>query len=216
MTWQETADRLRLFCAHASSSYVRVEETPALINAVVRGRVIRAREQPAAAVQVRARRQWRWAFAVAAVIALTDLLTKELVEARFAYGEGVAVTNFFNLVFVLNPGAAFSFLADAGGWQRPLLLGLGLMVSAVVAVMLVRNPMTRLAACGFAAVLGGALGNVVDRARHDAVVDWLAFHFASWHWPAFNVADISLTVGVAALLLDAMFAAHAGQAKPPT
>ena len=163
-------------------------------------------------------RQWRWAFTVAAVIVLTDVVTKELVEASFAYGDGLAVTNFFNLVFVLNPGAAFSFLADAGGWQRPILLGLGLIVSAVLAVMLVRNPMTRLAACGFAGVLGGALGNVVDRARHHAVVDWLDFHFAGWHWPAFNVSDLAITVGVAALLLDAMFAALRTRAveKPPT
>lgn len=153
------------------------------------------------------RAQWRWALALAAAILLVDMLTKELVQASFAYGERVAVTSFFNLVFVLNPGAAFSFLAGAGGWQRPILLGFGVIVSAAIAFWLVRNPMDRLTAFGFAAVLGGALGNVVDRTRHGAVVDWLDFHLAGWHWPAFNVADIGITVGAAALVLDAMFVA---------
>lgn len=152
-------------------------------------------------------RQWRWALALAATIVLADVLTKELVQATFAYGERLAVTGFFNLVFVLNPGAAFSFLAQAGGWQKPILLGFGLLVAAVLAVMLVRNRMDRLTAFGFASVLGGALGNVIDRARHGAVVDWLDFHLAGWHWPAFNVADIGITVGAAALILDAMFVA---------
>lgn len=153
------------------------------------------------------RAQWRWALALAAAILLVDVLTKELVQASFAYGERVAVTSFFNLVFVLNPGAAFSFLAGAGGWQKPILLGFGVIVSAAIAFWLVRNPMDRLTAFGFAAVLGGALGNVVDRTRHGAVVDWLDFHLAGWHWPAFNVADIGITVGAAALVLDAMFVA---------
>ncbi len=152
-------------------------------------------------------RQWRWALALAAVLVLADVLTKEIIQASFAYGERLAVTEFFNLVFVLNPGAAFSFLAGAGGWQKPVLLGFGLLVSIVLAVMLVRNPMGRLVAFGLAAVLGGALGNVIDRARHGAVVDWLDFHLAGWHWPAFNVADIGITAGAAALILDAMFVA---------
>lgn len=152
-------------------------------------------------------RQWRWALPLAGAIVAADVATKEFVQASFAYGERLPVTDFFNLVFVLNPGAAFSFLAGAGGWQKPVLLGFGMIVSAVIAFWLVRNPMNRLAAFGFAAVLGGALGNVIDRARHGAVVDWLDFHVAGWHWPAFNVADIGITVGAAALIIDAMFVA---------
>jgi signal peptidase II len=160
-------------------------------------------------------RQWRWALPVAAAIVLTDVITKELVQASFAYGERVAVTNFFNLVFVLNPGAAFSFLANAGGWQKPVLLGLGLIVAIFLVVMLVRNPMHRLTASGLAGVLGGAVGNVIDRARHGAVVDWLDFHLAGWHWPAFNVADIGITVGAAALILDAFIAPKSAPQQAP-
>lgn len=142
---------------------------------------------------------------LAAAIALTDVLTKEVVQAIFVYGEQLPVTGFFNIVYVMNPGAAFSFLANASGWQKPLLLGLGVGVAGVLAVMLVRNPMDRLAAFGFAAVLGGAVGNVFDRARHGAVVDWLDFHLSGWHWPAFNIADIGITVGAATLVLGTMF-----------
>lgn len=151
--------------------------------------------------------QWRWALPVAALIALADVLSKEAVLARFAYGERMELTNFFNLVFVLNPGAAFSFLAGAGGWQKPVLLGIGVIASSAIAFWLIRSPMNKFAGCGLAGILGGALGNVIDRARHGAVVDWLDFHVAGWHWPAFNVADIGITVGAAALLLDSWFAA---------
>lgn len=152
-------------------------------------------------------RQWHWALPLAGAVVLADVVTKEIVQASFAYGERFAVTGYFNLVFVLNPGAAFSFLADAGGWQRPVLLGLGAIVSAWIAFWLMRNPMNRLTAFGFAAVLGGALGNVIDRMRHGAVVDWLDVHLGGWHWPAFNIADIGITLGAVALVLDAMFVA---------
>ncbi len=144
---------------------------------------------------------------MAAAIVIADAITKQVVQARFAYGERMEVTDFFNLVFVLNPGAAFSFLAGAGGWQKPILLALGAIVSAAIAVWLVRSPMNRFAAFGLAAILGGALGNVIDRARHGAVVDWLDFHVAGWHWPAFNVADIGITVGAAALIFEGLFIA---------
>lgn len=150
-------------------------------------------------------RQWRWALPLAGTIAVSDVITKEVVQARFAYGERMQVTDFFNLVFVLNPGAAFSFFAGAGGWQKPILLAFGSIVSAAIAFWLVRSPMNRFEAFGFAAILGGAVGNVIDRARHGAVVDWLDFHVAGWHWPAFNVADVGITVGAAVLIFDGLF-----------
>ena len=159
------------------------------------------------------RRHWRWALPVAASIVVADVITKEVVQARFVYGERLPITDFFNLVFVLNPGAAFSFLAGAGGWQKPILLGFGIIVSAGILFWLVHTAMNRLAALGFSAVLGGALGNVIDRARHGAVVDWLDFHVSGWHWPAFNVADIGITVGAAALILDSVFIAPRARAS---
>lgn len=157
-------------------------------------------------------RQWRWALPVAVVIVVADVVSKGVIQAGFAYGERMVVTEFFNLVFVLNPGAAFSFLAGAGGWQKPVLLAFGAIVAAGIAFWLVRSPMNRLAGFGLSAVLGGALGNVIDRARHGAVVDWLDFHVAGWHWPAFNVADIGITVGAAALILDSFINAPRARA----
>lgn len=151
--------------------------------------------------------QWRWAIPLAAAILLADLLTKAIVQSNFAYGERVPLSAFFNLVYVLNTGAAFSFLADAGGWQKPVLLGIGVLVSILLVVMLVRNPMDRLSAFGFSAILGGALGNVIDRAVRGAVVDWLDFHVAGWHWPAFNVADIGITVGAGIMIIASFFSA---------
>lgn len=159
-------------------------------------------------------RQWRWALALAAVIALADMTTKEWVQAHFSYGERLAVTDFFNLVFVLNPGAAFSFLAGAGGWQKPVLLGIGVIACSAIVFWLVRSPMNRFSASGLAAILGGALGNVIDRARHGAVVDWLDFHVAGWHWPAFNLADIGISMGAAVLIFDGLFVAQRGHDVP--
>lgn len=146
--------------------------------------------------------RWHWALPLAAAIAVVDVVTKEVVQRSFLTGEAVPVSAFFNLVFVWNPGAAFSFLAHAGGWQRPLLLAVGAVISVFLAYWLFRHPLSRLSAFAFASVLGGAVGNVIDRARHGAVVDWLDFHWAGWHWPAFNVADIGIVVGVGALLLE--------------
>lgn len=144
--------------------------------------------------------QWRWAYPVAAAVLFLDLATKGAVQASFSYGERIPLASFVNLIFVMNPGAAFSFLADAGGWQRPSLLVIGAAASATIAYMLWRNRMDRLSAFGLSGILGGALGNVIDRARHGAVVDWLDFHVAGWHWPAFNIADIGISAGAAALI----------------
>lgn len=113
------------------------------------------------------------------------------------------MTNFFNLVHVWNYGAAFSFLADAGGWQRFFFGGIALLVSAWLICML-RKPLATLDRLGYAMVLGGALGNGLDRGVRGYVVDFLDFHAFGWHWPAFNVADIGIVCG-AALLVCASF-----------
>ena len=143
---------------------------------------------------------WRWLALVALVMAL-DQATKLMVLGSFRLMESVAVTPFFNLVLVFNSGAAFSFLAGAGGWQKWFFVVLSLSISAWLLVMLRRHAGERLLPASLALILGGALGNVIDRLRFDAVVDFLDFYAAGYHWPAFNVADSAITVGVALMLV---------------
>jgi signal peptidase II len=152
-------------------------------------------------------------FAGAAAIVLADQLTKWLMLARFAPGERLELTGFFNLVLVFNKGAAFSFLAAAQGWQTPLLAAFALGAAVVVSVLIVRSPERRLLCAGLAPILGGALGNLVDRLRFGYVVDFLDLHAAGWHWPAFNVADSAITIGAALLILDG-FRRHEKHAVP--
>ncbi len=144
---------------------------------------------------------WPW-FAVSAGIVVADQLSKALVLARFAAGERFELAPFFNLVLAFNKGAAFSFLAGAGGWQTPLLVAFALVASVIVAVLLLRSAGRGLLCAGLALILGGALGNLVDRLRFGHVVDFLDLHAAGWHWPAFNVADSAITVGAALLIVD--------------
>jgi signal peptidase II len=147
-------------------------------------------------------RAWRW-FLLAAAVVAADQATKSMILARFNLGEGVVVAPFFNLVLVYNKGAAFSFLSDAPGWQVPLLVGFAVVAMGVVSYLLVRSPPQRtIVSAGLALILGGALGNVIDRLRFGQVVDFLDFHAAGWHWPAFNVADSAITVGAVLLILD--------------
>jgi signal peptidase II len=137
---------------------------------------------------------------LAGAVILLDQATKLWVLGSFALHERLAVTSFFNLVLVYNPGASFSFLADAGGWQRWFFVALALAISVWLVVTIRRHAAERLLPSALALVRGGALGNVIDRLRFGAVVDFLDFHLAGWHWPAFNVADSAITVGVALLL----------------
>lgn len=146
------------------------------------------------------RPQLRVWLAVAGLVIILDQASKAWLTARFALGESVPVTSFFNLVFVFNPGASFSFLADAGGWQRWFFVVLALAISAWLLGMLRRHAGERLLPAALAMVLGGALGNVIDRVRFGAVVDFLDFHAIGMHFPAFNVADSAITVGVALML----------------
>ncbi len=140
--------------------------------------------------------------AIALVLVLTDQFTKILVIGSFELGEGQAVTGFFNLVRVHNAGAAFSFLAGASGWQRWFFTALGLVAAVVIVWMLRNHPGQRLFCFALACVLGGAVGNVIDRVLYGYVVDFVDFHWAGMHFPAFNVADSAITVGAACLILD--------------
>jgi len=157
---------------------------------------------------------WRW-FALSAAIVLADQLTKWAVLADFAHGERREITAFLNLVLVYNKGAAFSMFADAPGWQTPLLIAFALVAAGIVSYLILRNPAKRLLCLGLALILGGALGNLIDRVRFGHVVDFIDFHAMGWHWPAFNVADSGITVGALLLILDG-FAHNEKRASAPS
>jgi signal peptidase II len=145
----------------------------------------------------------RW-LVVSALVFAADLATKGWVVSAFRPGESLEVTPFFSLILTYNPGAAFSFLADAGGWQRWLFTGLTLVISIAIVVALRRHPDDRLMALSLALVLGGALGNLCDRVRIGRVVDFVLLHVGEHSFPAFNVADSAISVGVVLLLLDSL------------
>ena len=141
-------------------------------------------------------------FALAAAIVLADQLAKWAALSLLRPGEPLALTGFFNLVLVFNRGAAFSFLADAPGWQQPFFIAVALAAAAIVSWMLWRYPARRLLCAGLALILGGALGNLWDRVAYGHVVDFLDLHAMGWHWPAFNVADSAISMGAAILIAE--------------
>jgi signal peptidase II len=153
----------------------------------------------------RAAAPWaRWLLVSVAVVA-TDLATKAWVSSVFAPGETRVLTPFFNLVLVYNTGAAFSFLAGAGGWQRWFFMGVSIAVSIAIVVMLRRSDgRQKLLPLALALVLGGALGNLYDRVTLGHVVDFVQLHAGGHYWPAFNVADSAISVGVALLVWDSL------------
>ncbi len=146
-------------------------------------------------------RKW---LSLSAVIIVLDQITKYAVTQSLALGKSVAVTPFFNLVLVHNPGAAFSFLSDQSGWQRGLFIAIALAASAWIVYLLARYPQERLFALALSLVLAGAVGNVIDRVLVGAVIDFLDFHAFGRHWPAFNVADSAITCGAVLLIWDAI------------
>lgn len=139
---------------------------------------------------------------LALVIVLIDQASKIAVERAFARGDIMPITAWFNLILTYNPGAAFSFLAGAGGWQKYFFLTIGLCASAFIVYLLSRHGHQRVFACALSLILGGALGNVIDRILYGHVIDFLDFHYAGWHWPAFNVADSAIVGGAILLVLD--------------
>lgn len=139
---------------------------------------------------------------LAFAIILLDQFTKVLILGYYRLGDGTYVTSFFNIVRVHNTGAAFSFLAGAGGWQRWFFTLLGLGAAVFIVWMLRRHGGQRLFAFALSCILGGALGNVIDRLVHGYVVDMLDFHWGRWHFPAFNLADAAITLGAICLIVD--------------
>ena len=153
---------------------------------------------------------WLW-IGIATAILLADQFTKVLIVSTYQLGEGFSVTSFFNIVRVHNEGAAFSFLANAGGWQRWLFTGFGAIAAIAIVWMLKQHAQQKLFGFALACVLGGAVGNVIDRVMYGYVVDFLDFHYAGMHFPAFNLADSAITLGAACLILDELLRVRQGR-----
>jgi signal peptidase II len=139
---------------------------------------------------------------LALIILIADQFTKTLILGYYRLGDSTYVLSFFNVVRAHNTGAAFSFLASASGWQRWMFTGIGVAATIFIVWMLRSHPGQKLFSFALAMILGGAVGNVVDRLLHGYVVDFLQFHWAGWYFPAFNIADSAITIGAACLILD--------------
>ncbi|WP_338848878.1 signal peptidase II [Massilia sp. W12] len=139
---------------------------------------------------------------IAAIIILLDQITKITVFKTMSEGQVIPITSFFNLRFVYNPGAAFSFLANAGGWQRWFFTVLGVVAAIYITWLLARAGGQRLFCWAMSLILGGAIGNVIDRIAYGKVVDFLDFHYQGMSWPAFNLADSAICVGAVLFIVD--------------
>jgi signal peptidase II len=166
----------------------------------------------------RAASGWLLWIGIAALIVVVDQFTKVLILGSFQYGESLTLTSYFNLVRVHNLGAAFSFLSNAGGWQRWFFTGIGIAAALFMVWMLRSHPGQRLFSSAISFILGGAVGNVIDRLLHGYVVDFLDFHWAfldgifhGGHFPAFNVADCAITLGAGLLILDELLRVRRGR-----
>lgn len=147
-------------------------------------------------------RNLMWLFPVAAVV-LLDLWTKSLATNHLDYGVPIEILPVFNLTLQHNSGAAFSFLSDAGGWQRWFFSGIAIVVGSFLLIWLLRlQPGKKILACSLALILGGALGNLWDRLQLGYVVDFISVHYQSYYFPAFNIADSAITIGAGLMLLD--------------
>ena len=144
---------------------------------------------------------WPW-LGIAAIVILLDQVTKAMILRTMQLGDSRTITSFFNIVYWQNKGAAFSFLHSANGWQRWLFVGLGVAAAIFIVWMLRSHGGQRLFSWALALVLGGAVGNVVDRLLHGYVIDFIQVHHQGLAFPAFNIADSAITVGAALLILD--------------
>ena len=139
---------------------------------------------------------------ISLIVLLLDQLTKITIVKLFHYGESMSITSFFNLVLVYNKGAAFSFLAAESGWQRHLFTVIGIGAALYIIYLLKKHAGQRMFCCALALILGGAVGNVIDRVVYGHVIDFLDLFLGNWHWPAFNVADSAICTGAVLFVLD--------------
>lgn len=147
-------------------------------------------------------RKW---LTLALVIVLADQIVKYMIVQKFALHESLYVTSFFNLVYVRNTGAAFSLFADAGGWQRYFFVAVAVIASVWVVWLLKKHPDEKLFCLALGMILGGAIGNLIDRVLFGSVVDFVQVHYAGYYFPAFNVADSAITVGAGLMIWDGFF-----------
>ncbi len=144
---------------------------------------------------------WPWV-GLAVIVLIIDQFTKTLILGYYKLGDWTPVSSFFNIVRAHNTGAAFSFLADHSGWQRWLFTAIGVAAALFILWMLKSHAGQKLFSFAMAMILGGAIGNVIDRILHGYVVDFLDFYWGNWHFPAFNVADSAITLGAICLVID--------------
>ncbi len=147
---------------------------------------------------------------LALILLIADQFTKTLILGYYRLGDATYVTSFFEVVRVHNTGAAFSFLASASGWQRWFFIALGVVAALFILWMLRQHAGQKLFAFSMACLLGGAVGNVIDRALHGYVVDFIHLHYAGWSFPAFNVADMGITAGAIGMILDELLRVRRG------
>ena len=155
---------------------------------------------------------WRWWWLILLLIGL-DQLTKQLVHQNMALYDSIELLPFFNLTYVRNYGAAFSFLSDAGGWQRWFFTILAVVISTVIAVWMSRLPRQQIKlGLALSLVFAGAIGNLIDRSVYGYVIDFFHLYYQNWHYPAFNIADSVICIGAALLIWDS-FSSDSGVKK---
>ncbi len=147
---------------------------------------------------------WIW---ISVVVIILDQISKNWADSTLILGQSIEILPFFNFTLLYNTGVAFSFMADAGGWQRWLFSGFAAVISVVIIVWMARTPRSQtLVNVGLAMILGGAIGNnLIDRLLYGYVIDFIDLYYQSWHWPVFNIADSAITIGAAMLLIDAIW-----------
>ncbi|MEJ2687636.1 MAG: signal peptidase II [Gammaproteobacteria bacterium] len=156
--------------------------------------------------------RWLW---LSVLVVVLDQVTKQLANSLLTYERPLHLLPSLNFTLVYNTGAAFSFLSTASGWQRWFFIALGLLAAVVMVVWLSRlSARDRLGAMAVSLILGGALGNVIDRIWHGRVIDFIDVYYGHWHWPAFNVADSAITIGVALLIIDGLLGARSTEGQP--
>jgi signal peptidase II len=153
---------------------------------------------------------WAW-LGLALIVVLLDQLSKTVILGMFEPNDSRTITPWFNLVRVHNSGAAFSFLAGASGWQRWFFVGLGTAASVFIVWMLKKHPSQKLFCFAVTMIMGGAIGNVIDRLLHGYVVDFIQLHYGGWAFPAFNLADSAITLGAGCLILDEVLRVRRGR-----